>query len=565
MFLKQLSISIGSNIIREINFRKGLNLIVDETKTSDKRESGNNVGKTTVIRLIDFCFGGDGKNIYKDPEFKDKANNQIERFLKDNNVLITMTLKDNLEIISSREIVIRRNFLSRNKKILEINGEKQKADEFEHNLKYLIFKSKHEKPKLRQIIAKNIRDGENRVSNTLKVLSPYTTIEEYESLFLFWLGIELDTNARKQQLIRNQTIENNLLNRLKRETSLPQITQSLIVIERTISELTKKKDSFDINHNYENELNKLNLIKSTLNELSTSVSVMELRKNLIIESKIELENEFSVVDEQQIKSVYEQAKLYIPVLQKTFEETLIFHNKNVQGKLEYIVQEMPELELNISLAKTEISKLLLLENNLAQELKKSDIMKELQLIITNLNKAFEKKGILIEQKRLMTMSIKKLNEIEKELSQINEGIDSKDKLLNNRIEEFNKYFSDMSSQLYGEQFILSPEKHEKGYQLNISSLSGNLGTGKKKGQIAAFDLAYIQFADKQGIKCLHFVFQDQIENVHDNQINNILSEIVANVNCQYILPVLRDKLPVNFPVDEYKIVSLSQSDKLFRQ
>lgn len=67
-----------------------------------------------------------------------------------------------------------------------------------------------------------------------------------------------------------------------------------------------------------------------------------------------------------------------------------------------------------------------------------------------------------------------------------------------------------------------------------------------------------------GIKCLHFILNDQIENIHDNQIENLLTEIVLETNCQYILPVLRDKLPTDIDVVNYEILKLSQSDKLFK-
>jgi len=48
MFLKSLTIHNDTTLIREILFHKGINLIVDETKSKDKTESGNSVGKTTV-------------------------------------------------------------------------------------------------------------------------------------------------------------------------------------------------------------------------------------------------------------------------------------------------------------------------------------------------------------------------------------------------------------------------------------------------------------------------------------------------------------------------------------
>ncbi len=564
MFLKKLAIHNGPELIREISFHRGLNLIIDETRTTDRRESGNNVGKTTVLRLVDYCFGSDGTNIYKDPEFKDKTNTQIERFLTNNNIVISLTLKENLEAVRSREIVIRRNFLARTDRILEINGEQHTIKEFPEKLKELIFNSTSKKPNLRQIVAKNIRDEKNRITNTLKVLNPYTTIQEYESLFLFWLGIENDTNARKQELLREQTIENNILDRLKREASLSQIEQSLIVINRTIAELNEKKNGFDVNENYEKELKKLNQVRLRLNERSNYASNLELRRNLIFESKAELDNELSLIDGQLIRALYKEAKLLIPELQKTFEDTIKFHNQMVQNKMAYITKELPSLDLELLMSRREMSELLAQEKKFARKLKKTGVLEQLHNVVSDLNKAFEKRGALEEQKRSWDLSLKKLDAINKELSEINDGIQSKDELIQKRIAEFNKYFSKMSSKLYGEHFVLSSDKHERGYELNISSLSGNLGTGKKKGQIAAFDLAYIQFADAEGIKCLHFVFQDQIENIHDNQINSLLTEIVDEVNCQYILPVLRDKLPSDIDVSQYQIVSLSQSDKLFR-
>jgi uncharacterized protein YydD (DUF2326 family) len=233
-------------------------------------------------------------------------------------------------------------------------------------------------------------------------------------------------------------------------------------------------------------------------------------------------------------------------------------------KSNYLTQELPEIENEIKNKKRTLDLLLIKERELSAKLHKSGAIEDLQIIITELNSVYERKGNIDEQKRMWEDSISKLNEYEKELEKINSGIDSLDETIKQRIIEFNKFFSKISHDLYGEQFYLSPDKNEKGYELNISTLSGNLGTGKKKGQIAAFDLAYIQFAESLGINCLHFILHDQIENVHDNQISSLLNEVVNRVNCQYIIPVLRDKLPVDIDVSSFVVLTLSQSDKLFR-
>lgn len=565
MFLKNLKIENSGHIIREISFIKGINLIIDETKTEDKRESGNDVGKTTVLRLIDFCLGGKGENIYKDPEFKSKSNTQIEKFLKENNVIITLILKDDLDDESSKEIEIKRNFLKRAEKIQTINGEDiNNSKDFDKKLKELVFKTKVDKPTFRQIISKNIRDEKNRLVNTVKVLHPTTRAEEYEALYLFWLGISIAASDRKQKLIAQKTIEENLQKRLSKESNLSQISQSLLVIDNSIQELESKKESFNLNEDYDKELTDLNKIKSDLNKYSTELSRLELRKELIIESKNSLDKDIAKIDTTHIASIYQQAKKLIPAIQKSFEETLEFHNQMIREKEKFITQELPELEQKTGSLRRQISALLIQEKNLSNKLTKTTVVKELQETISELNKLHELKGNFSEQKRLWESSLSKLEDILQELNDIDSGIKSNDDLIKERVSKFNNFFSEISYKLYGERFVLSPDKTEKGYGLNISSIGGNLGTGKKKGQMAAFDLAYIQFADTLGIDCLHFILQDQIENVHHNQITGILTESVNRINCQYVLPVLRDKLPGDLDVKQYKVLSLSQSDKLFR-
>ncbi|MFT4073484.1 MAG: DUF2326 domain-containing protein, partial [Dysgonamonadaceae bacterium] len=530
----------------------------------DKKESGNNVGKTTVIRLIDYCLGGKGENIYKDTEFTQNTNTEVETFLKQNNIIVTLSLVDDLDNPLT-EICIKRNFLSRRDKITEINGESYKGtDALTKELKKRIFNSEEDKPTFRQIISKNIRDEKNRLQNTLKVLHTTTTKDEYEPLFLFWLGIELNTNTYKDKLNRDRKTEENLQSRLRKEGTLSMIEQSLLVIERSIQELTTRKEAFNINPSFEKELSELNHVKFDLNKYSTELSRLEMRKELIVESKNELESEKSNVNVAEIFNLYNEAKALIPNLQKSFEDTLQFHNQMIDEKLKYIIRELPDLDKNIAAIKRKINLLLAKEKNLTIHLKKNGVVDDLQKIITELNSEFEKKGKNEELKRLWEQSIKRVAEIEQKLSQINENLNSKDELIQQQVAKFNECFSSVTYKLYGEREILSADPTDKGYEFKITPVAGNPGTGKKKGQIAAFDLAYIQFADKMDIKCLHFILNDQIENIHDNQIENLLTEIVLETNCQYILPVLRDKLPNDIEVAQYEVLTLSQYDKLFK-
>ena len=71
MFLKKLTVYKTDPLetIREINFNlHGLNLIVDNT-TNTSTDTGNSVGKSTVIKIKDLCLGAKSpKDLYSDKD-----------------------------------------------------------------------------------------------------------------------------------------------------------------------------------------------------------------------------------------------------------------------------------------------------------------------------------------------------------------------------------------------------------------------------------------------------------------------------------------------------------------
>lgn len=123
-----MAITSGPKVIREIEFHKGLNLIIDE---SEHQVTGNNVGKTTVLKLIDFCLGADARNIYVDTESR-KTNEIVKNFLVDNKVLVTLELTRNFEYNDADNVIVERNFLPHGKELIrKINGKQLTDDEFE--------------------------------------------------------------------------------------------------------------------------------------------------------------------------------------------------------------------------------------------------------------------------------------------------------------------------------------------------------------------------------------------------------------------------------------------------
>lgn len=564
MFLRRLVIEGSSGVVRSIAFHKGMNLIVDERSKEERQKTGNNVGKTTVLRLVDYCFGSKGYSIYMDTEFPKLSNTTIQDYLTNEKILITMELVCDIQKSDSEKVVVKRNFLKRERKIQQINGKNYLNDkEFGKELKRTIFQTNVQKPTLREIISKNIRVETDKLINIIKVLGPYASKNVYEALYLFWMGIEIDTAEEKKELTEAAKSERLLRNRFRKQADLSLIKQRLEFHNGKIDELQNEKDSYNLNEAYMVEFRELNRIKLNINKVATKLTQLEIRKDLTIESKNELEDEYTNVNINKIKSLYKRAKALSIQVHRSYENTVNFHNQLISEKVAYLAKNLPIIDRKIDSLRTELYKLRSLEFELTEKLKKSSVKEELEQVLSELLKHYEKKGSLEEQKMRWEESNQRLNEIEQELAKINLNIGSKDELIHHRVTQFNKFFAKMSETLYNDSYLLSPIKKDAVYDLRVTNIEGNPSAGKKKGQIAAFDFAYIQFADELNIKCLHFIMHDQLENIHDNQLNTLI-EVANNLNGQYIVPILRDKVPSNIDVSKYQVLSLSEDNKLFK-
>lgn len=100
------------NIIRSIDFNKqGLSLIVDNT-VSVNGQSGNGVGKSTVIQIIDLCLGGrTTKSLYYDSDTKSE-NYEIKQYIEENKVQAEIIFEDT----DLNEVIIKRDLFTKGKK-----------------------------------------------------------------------------------------------------------------------------------------------------------------------------------------------------------------------------------------------------------------------------------------------------------------------------------------------------------------------------------------------------------------------------------------------------------------
>lgn len=569
MFLKSLTISSDVGVVREIKFHQGINLIVDETPSAHGKETGNNVGKTSVLMLIDFCLGGNPKQIYTDPESKKEEYKLVKDYLIQNRILITLILKDDLNRSDSREVRFERNFLPRNQMIRRVDGIAKTEAEYEEALTSVLFPGHYgRKPTFRQIISHNIRYKDLSINNTLRTLDSFTRDDEYETLYLFLLGCDFDQGDTKQELLAQIRIEQAFKNRLERDQTKSAYETALSLLEDEIVELSERKRSFNLNENFEADLSSLNHVRYGINVVSSELGKLNIRRNLITDSEQELNSKISDIDLSQLRFIYEQATTQIGGIQKTFEDLYKFHNQMVVEKVRFITRDLPELDAAIAAKSKHLSRLLESEVSLTSKISRSESFEELERLIGELNERYRIKGEY-------ETTIGKLNEVDAALADLGRRLGAIDETLfsddfeqkiKDQVNKLNKYFSAISYSLYGERYALKvdPVENKKGQRVyKFSSFNTNFSSGKKQGEISSFDIAYTLFADEEGIPCFHFLLNDKKELMHDNQLVKI-ANLVSESGIQFVASILKDKLPDELNREDYFVVKLSQSDKLFR-
>ena len=370
-------------------------------------------------------------------------------------------------------------------------------------------------------------------------------------------GCNFDDGDRRQELSKKLTTDYKYKRRLEKTASKSALRSKLALVEGEIAELNTKKEELHLNPDFEKDLEQLNKVKASLSELAVKQTALQLRYNLIEEAIEDLKAQKSNIDTKQLELIYRQASAMITTLQHTFEDLLAFHNEMLVRKADFLSAELPQLKQSISACNTDISALRQQEQRLAERLQQSATIEALDDLVAQLNLKYQEKGAL-EQRIAQIEEVDKAIALNEEiLKDIDNGLfsQSKQDLVQKQLDKFNQYYSSISKRLYGESYAIE-------YSL-VKNKEGK-NTGKKQGEIACFDMAYIMFADDEKIPCLHFILNDQKELVHDNQLMHIGTLANDHVDIQYVVAILRDKLPNELNKEENIVLKLSQHSKLFK-
>lgn len=563
MLLKKICITAQEGtLIREVTFKDSLNIILGKEESTG---STNSIGKTTLLRCIDFCLDGKPSQFYKDSEKGQSDNKTILEFFKIKHPVFELQLEE-----ATKKLTIKREITysesGRIKVTSYINGAKKTKEEFTQKLKEKLFNLQGQKPTFRQLIAKFIRKDSTQIENFLRYLHQSITDADYEKIHLSMFGLNnsflLTQKHDKEQAFKSITQQIDILTQ---EFTTNSLHQFVVIINEQLAPLIKARDNFQINQKYELEEQQLNRIQLKINKVETRINELNLSRSLQSERIEKLKEDEFNVDIDALNLLYQEAGFYIKEMQKTFEDTVKFHNIMLKQDMEYAENRLTEMECELLSLRAKRSELAESYSEILQKLGQTGSLAE----YTKLNQQIE--GIIknkAEKEALLNTIenfIEKQQIAKKELDAVNLKLASKLDQLDTNIEEFSKLFTSLTQKLYNETYIVTYEKNKNNnYVFKIVNEQGNQGAGKKLGLIAAFDLAYTVFCKKHNITSPSFILHDRLELMDPNQMK-ILFDFAIEHSVQYVVPIIEDKLStLNSSYTKNITLCLSESNKFFK-
>lgn len=564
MRLNKLIVLKNNAIVREVTFKDGLNLIVNK-RTSGK-DSGNSVGKSTLSRVLDYLFMSSGNDIYHDAEFG-KDIPEIVSLINDNILRFTLDFNtvENKKAIVSRTI----STDEKNSKyyLSDVEVDKKKYYDF---IAQAVFGLTTDKPSLRNVSHKFIRNTNEKMQKTLNFLHANTTSDVYDLLYLFLFGFNgLPLIKKKGEFnkdIKKQRAYLAAYRNPNRETVLSKMIKPL---KKEIAEAEKNIKNFDFKDSHDESLKKLSEIQRIISDYSLTYASLNMRVRNIEESILSLKNNITQLVENDLIEIYNSAGLYFKgELKRSYEEMVLFHNDVIKNKINFLESELLKKKEEIEAVNEKINDFHEQESSLFKTIKEPETLK-------SINQLFNKLTELRENLASIETNLTRINDTNALIKSLE---DSREKLLEEielavqglekNIEIFNEFFGDLTKEIYGERYIfdLSFDIDKGKCNFDISCVTPNSNGGKKKGEITAFDLAYIKFVDKVKLKRPTFVIHDSIEDVDVNQIRDIFFE-ANNINGQYIVSILSDKFSEDVDLKMMKdnsILELSSTNKFFK-
>jgi len=569
MFIKSIRIfSTATDVVlREVSFHKGANLVVD-TEDSSRH---NKVGKSTFLKLIDILLGAKDKDhIYTDSE-TGSVIIALRNLIVNQRLAAEMVITRSLENDSSAsDTKLRVELFPRG--ACYIDGERISQDGYRKELNILFFDNENNVPTFRQLIHSFVRVSVSGDDNSFLKTLAQARNTDYRAIYNFLFNLsDPSLDEMLGQLNKEKSRTEEAQKRYKRVNNVSDLSeqeQILLALQREHDQIKHAIDDIIDPYEYKNNRDCIVQIRSEYARLTDCISDIEHKISRNKEAiQIAEQERLRQADLELSRKFFEEVCSMIPDINKSFEDMVKFNDKLCDNKIRYFT----EVEQNLSSdreAFLDARDELVANNKQFISLVAEDRISEYETLSSRLELLQQDIGKRNEVVLTLQRFDKEKCQIEKQIADFASGGSARnadDDWWQVMMDSFNAFFTPLAQKINNEKPILVYSSDTSKFPLLISDLSGS-STGTRKSLIAAFDLAYQQFANENRIITPRFVVHDVIENIEGDDLRVIIEQSNA-IDMQYIVAVLKEKLDSSGILEEeqarLQILQLSEHDKLF--
>lgn len=566
MFIKSLRIrkTTTDEIVREVLFHKGANLIVD----TEDSESHNRVGKTTFLKLIDIAMGAkDRKLIYTDAD-TGTVTEELRDFIVTNKIAVDMTLTSDFP--DGDDVILTIDLFPNGR--YYIDGEKMGQKAYQQRLNVLLFGNEANVPTFRQLINSFVRVSVGGDDNSFLKTVPSGSTSIYRSVYNALFGISDPALDKKRDDLNkdlNKTRES--IKRYKKVQNVDTVSeqqQILAGLEAEHEEVQCKLNSIIDADVYRANRDEIAATRTRYASLTLQLSDIDYRLQRNEEAlQTAMQERGRQADVNLSRRFFEEVCSMVPMVNATFEEMVAFNNQLCDNKIAYFASVAEKLKAERASVQREISQLSS-QNSQFMSLVEQDLIDEyesLQARLVELSSSIGKCREVIDT--LNSFEVEQTS-IEGKIASLGSSDDGDEPQSNDfaaMMLAFNAFFTPLAREFNNESPLLVYYEESNKFPVAIRDTAGS-STGTRKSLIAAFDLAYQQFAESKGIKTPRFIVHDVLKNIEGKVLRDIIAR-ASTINCQYIVAVLKEKLDSSLiPAEEQgklQILQLSIDDMLF--
>lgn len=540
-----------SEKIRELDFEEnGLSVIYGKVnKPENEKETSNSIGKTLLLKFIDYIFGANESSEIVKPVIHGWY---LEAIVKHkNNILNVKRILGNSKI--------------------EINGGKYTLGEYREffNIERKLYNKQiflSQKPHLISSRSEASIDDYTSIFTLLKLESLSTELIEYYAV---------QDKIKELKNLEKRFIE------LFNEVKVSEVEQKIFLLNKTIVEKENELKSLDerisniqIGHEKSEMMNayaeknyKFKLLQAEYQKLNIEFKRLEKSykqfKNLDISS-------------EELQKLYEKASFEIPeLIIKRFEEVQKFHENVYSDRKKLTEERIEEIEQKKVLLKESIDILNSEMNNIANVISQNEIYQESMAI-------YKEKNIELQQLKYEQGELSRFEELINERKNEEDTLAIKYSDIKNvyndnqkKIDNYRDFIYDMIPNLYTEDVnayfsINLKNRHKRNRPFAIElNLTGDTGEGV--GEVRKILIDFLLF--KFNI-LLDILLQDSscFSGIDNRQVSNLIrlgNSVAVETNKQYIISINDYQLNKNDKVTMEMISSktkleLDENDKLLK-